>query len=188
MWSDTANNLQLQSSWQVAMTGQATARWQCWAWPVATKEHTKLYLQKNYYVQNPQSNLPIGAKLAVGMDQWSVSTGCSRMLSVPKAGCHMGHSRELVGTVYWRICPMGKRSDEAAFRKMLCAVCTSSDGRHQDNMFGHYRNLGRTGALVKSDFISHCAEEPSLTWVNVTRWIMCYYRFDELKWLTLGTY
>ena len=33
-----------------------------------------------------------------------------------------------------------------------------------------------------------CAEEPSLTWVNITRCTICNYRFDELKWFTLGTY
>ena len=43
-----------------------------------------------------------------------MSTGSNIMLSVPMAGCHMGHSREFVVTVYWRIHPMGKRDDEAA--------------------------------------------------------------------------
>ena len=41
-----------------------------------------------------------GAKLALGTDSWSISTGSSRMLSVPTEGCHMGHSREFIGTLY----------------------------------------------------------------------------------------
>ena len=41
-----------------------------------------------------------GQQLAVGTDSRSVSTGPSRMLSVLTEGCHVGYSREFVGTVY----------------------------------------------------------------------------------------
>ena len=41
-----------------------------------------------------------GEQLAAGTDSRSVSTGPSRMFSVPTEGCHVGYSREFVGTVY----------------------------------------------------------------------------------------
>ena len=41
-----------------------------------------------------------GEQLAVGTDSRSVSTGPSRMFSVLTEGCHVGYSREFVGTVY----------------------------------------------------------------------------------------
>ena len=41
-----------------------------------------------------------GEQLAVGTDSRSVSTGASRMFSVLTEGCHVGYSREFVGTVY----------------------------------------------------------------------------------------
>ena len=49
-----------------------------------------------------------GEQLAVGKGSRSVSTGPSRMFSVLTEGCHVGYSREFVGTVYCtsRIRPM----------------------------------------------------------------------------------
>ena len=41
-----------------------------------------------------------GEQLAVCTDTRSVSTGPSRMFSVLTEGCHVGYSREFVGTVY----------------------------------------------------------------------------------------
>ena len=41
-----------------------------------------------------------GEQLAVGTGSRSVSTGPSRMFSVLTEGCHVGYSREFVGTVY----------------------------------------------------------------------------------------
>ena len=41
-----------------------------------------------------------GEQLAVGTDSRSGSTGPSRMFSILTEGCHVGHSREFVGTVY----------------------------------------------------------------------------------------
>ena len=46
-----------------------------------------------------------GEQLAVGTDSRSVSTEPSRMFSVLTEGCHVGYSREFVGTVY---CPYGQ--------------------------------------------------------------------------------
>ena len=40
-----------------------------------------------------------GEQLAVGTDSQSVSTGSSRMFSLLTEGCHVGYSREFVGTV-----------------------------------------------------------------------------------------
>ena len=40
-----------------------------------------------------------GEQLAVGTDSRSASTGPSRMFSVLTEGCHVGYSREFVGTV-----------------------------------------------------------------------------------------
>ena len=41
-----------------------------------------------------------GEQLAIGTDSRSVSTAPSRMFSVATEGCHVGYSREFVGTVY----------------------------------------------------------------------------------------
>ena len=51
-------------------------------------------------VTTDRKNGLTGEQLAVVTDSRSVSTGRSRMFSVLTKGCHVGYSREFVGTVY----------------------------------------------------------------------------------------
>ena len=50
-------------------------------------------------VTTNRKNRLTGEQLAVGTDSWSVSTRPNRMFSVLTEGCHVGYSREFVGTV-----------------------------------------------------------------------------------------
>ena len=74
-------------------------------------------------VTTNRKNELTGEQLAVGTDSRSVSTGPSRMFSVLTEGCHVGYSREFVGTVY---CTYGQ-SNTPINSKLLWLVVVSEE-------------------------------------------------------------